>query len=150
MKIEKQVTSLELSKKLKKLGVKQESYFEWKWGGQLSKGNKEYLQIKGESKGMMCAGNEAWSFYSAFTVAELGSLLPMEIKDLNGKSGGIYFETTRIAFSSWIVEYLKGKKLIYIQKGDTEADARAKMLIYLIENNLITKEIVPTKRIQKE
>jgi hypothetical protein len=29
MKIEDQVTSLELSKKLKKLGVRQESYFYW-------------------------------------------------------------------------------------------------------------------------
>ena len=34
--------------------------------------------------------------------------------------------------------YMEGDKIVWHFLGDTEADARAKMLIYLIKNNLIT------------
>jgi hypothetical protein len=57
MKLENQVTNLELSKKLKELGVKQTSTFYWKDG---------YLNFQPS------VGNGE---YSAFTVAELGELV---------------------------------------------------------------------------
>jgi len=118
MKLEQQVTSLEISKRLKELGVKQESYFTW------------YKHLSEDD------GTEVWTvngqgdrpyanpMYSAFTVAELGEMLPIasvktyRLDKRNGDS--VYVcEHTDVAFSS-----------------DTEADARGKMLIYLIENNL--------------
>jgi hypothetical protein len=69
---------------------------------------------------------------SAFTVAELGDMLEdgMELSQ-------------RMASGQWWVTYGRVtedgefEKPIG-QKGDTEADARAKMLVYLIENNLLT------------
>lgn len=116
MKLENQVVSLELSKKLKELGVKQESLWYWV----LFVGNK----------------NQEWSVVDkdfdvseinripAPTVAELGELLPCATK-----IGDIRF-------------YNIGKQK-HITMGDinivefTEANARSKLLIYLIENKLV-------------
>jgi len=66
MKIEEQVTSLKLSKRLKALGVKQESIFYWR---KTSLGDYEATD---RSNVYMPKD----TFYSAFTVAELGELLP--------------------------------------------------------------------------
>jgi hypothetical protein len=126
MTIEQQVTSLELAKRLKELGVKQNGLF--CWNESISGKTKPYI-----GNGTAIRKNEI----SAFTVAELGEMLPMEIKNRNGKYDGKYFETTRIAFKNWTVSYTQGKKLIVQVLGKTEADARAKMLIHLIENNLL-------------
>ena len=64
--LEKQCVSLELAKRLKELGVKQESLFYW------AKFNSEELKIS------YVDFIEEWGagkVYSAFTVAELGSPL---------------------------------------------------------------------------
>lgn len=128
MTLEQQVTNLELSKKLKTLGVKQDSHFVWceHPDGQHVIGVEEYSR---EDKTL--------KLISAFTVAELGEMLPWEI-------GGKLNITTKCSNGSWVVWYEKnvigaivGDEKILDQGADTEADARAKMLIYLIENNLI-------------
>lgn len=139
MKLEDQVCSLELSKKLKELGVKQESLFYWQQtysemkGGQTASGF-EITQKKTESKkGMRC--------FSAFTVAELGEMLPMCIKK-DGKEH--YFDMGII--SEDIRDHSNRKYYIRIEEfsfdglktADTEANTRASMLIYLLENKLIT------------
>jgi hypothetical protein len=70
MKIEKQVCSLEQAKKLKELGVKQEislyAFNQW-----------NYKVMGDTSSGVWQLENkhQSDSFYSAFTVAELGDLL---------------------------------------------------------------------------
>jgi hypothetical protein len=64
MKLEHQCVNLELAKKLKELGVEQESYFTWEERGS---GYAELFLSKGTS----CAHK----YYSAFSVAELGELL---------------------------------------------------------------------------
>lgn len=73
---------------------------------------------------------------SAFTVAELGEMLP---KCLHV---GIHMhDLTIIRSSVWRFYYgVNMADSVYLTTGndDTEADARAKMLIYLIENKLIT------------
>src|SRR5207237_834898 len=68
MQLEEQVVSLELAKKLEELGVKQVSYFYWirrKPFNDYSLGTDVYKET---------------TFYSAFSVAELGELLPSSIK----------------------------------------------------------------------
>jgi hypothetical protein len=68
MKLENQVTNLELSKRLKELGVKQESLFYWKeYDGRwwLDYCGKPWDEFK-----------DRWA--SAFTVAELGEIIGAE------------------------------------------------------------------------
>jgi len=133
MKLEDQLTSLELSKKLKELGVEQKSVFYW--------------QPKGLELGKWVVKESGWKNkpegvydVSAFTVAELGEMLPhylMERKD--GRAWDCALTITKIQGKpnvSWEVWYITKHSLPKIN-GKTEANARAKMLIYLIENKLI-------------
>lgn len=64
-------------------------------------------------------------YFSAFTVAELGDLLPYVAM-------GGYLMTFK-GDSDWACAY----GVSYTVRSTTEADARAKMLIYLIENQLM-------------
>jgi hypothetical protein len=68
MKLEEQVVSLELARRLKELGVKQESAFYWYDGEML---------FSRSPLGQAHTYNETITF-SAFTVAELGEILPSE------------------------------------------------------------------------
>lgn len=124
MKLEQQVVSLELAQKLKELGVKQEGLF---YHFVDTHDLAEVSGIAYSFKDMFAIEVDTVprKKYSAFTVAELGEML--KDKKLphyeNGKwIWGAFGEATR---KDW-----------YIIEG-TEADARAKMLIYLIENKLI-------------
>jgi hypothetical protein len=67
MKIEAQVTSLELSMILKELGVKQKSLFYW----YTSESGVAHLENKPSNN------KELWDSCSAFTIAELGEMLPV-------------------------------------------------------------------------
>ena len=138
MKLEKQVCSLELAKKLKELGVKQDSIFHWCWDvetpyilfqEELPKfANKDYANRK------IMTYNEA-KYSSAFTVAELGEMLP---NPLEGKIiGGYKFFGSEHVGSEW--ECGSDKMLEHTFTDKFEANARAKMLIYLKENNLINQ-----------
>lgn len=127
MKLEQQVTSLEISKKLKELGVKQESLYGW--------GRDEEIQ-EYSLKEYQRWWNGGYIFlYSAFTVAELGEMLPKYIV-----KGNLSLELEIIRSSVWRFYYGRTADMIVFIAGndDTEADARGKMLIYLLENNLIT------------
>ncbi len=117
MKLEDQVCSLELAKKLKELGVGQVSSYKW-----YHMMNGEWYLQKPEFQGAISGHH---GDYSAFTVAELGEMFPKGIKSEKLESG--VFLVTHHELDTHH-EYKKGK---------TEANARAKMLIYLIENNLI-------------
>lgn len=129
MTLENQVTSLEISKRLKELGVRQESL--WYWNAQ---GELEY------------ANPETWVGYttdfSAFTVAELGEMLPWEIlgtrrseltitKDGTKKPFSCYYEVTDVDTPNPILGNVRFE-------DESEANARGKMLIYLLENKLLT------------
>lgn len=121
MKLEEQVCSLELAKKLKELGFKQESLFYHLVGGIASR--SECLPLMGSD----------WC--SAFTVAELGELLPCSINndDLTiMKSSDLHWDISYDAIANGCHE-----ESFYDQSDLNEANARAKMLIYLIENNLM-------------
>lgn len=134
MNIDKQVCSRELAKRLKKLGVKQESLYYIREDGEIEH-NFKYCG------GGLVEGDTPEQ-YSAFTVAELGEMLPQcfKVKDdmyyiepnMNG-SGLCCMDY--IKYNDGIGTFLRGYPVI---KASTEADARAKMLIYLLENKLIT------------
>ena len=139
MNLETQVVSLELAKKLKNLGVKQESlaYFICQ-----EVGDNYDLHIfdNGESVKKSFEMNKR-EIISAFTVAELGEILPQIIKIKSIK----YQLFCSIGLDKqWFVVYVNEEDYhdnapIKIIMCHNEADARAKMLIYLIENNLIKK-----------
>jgi hypothetical protein len=111
--ISKHCTNLELSKELKALGVPQKSEFYW-----------IHVSILPDVWRIGKSGKEK---YSAFLSSELGEML--EIKYLTG----ICFLRDKEKWS-WV----------YIDKNDddvevfaeTEADARAKMLCYLLKNKI--------------
>jgi hypothetical protein len=118
MKLENQVTSLELSKQLKELGVKQESHFCWVT-------STEYVTEGTLSDGTSRYDSENYTYYSAFTVAELGEMLREEEFELP-----TYLSSTK----EWVAVY----ETTLIGGSNTEADARGKCLIYLLENKLIS------------
>lgn len=133
MKLEQQVCSLELSKSLKELGVKQESAFvwrHWRYNGQvvLDERRPEYKDYAPHRRMLPQTSDIA----AAFTVAELGEMLQEGMTDCH-KTG---FGRWRCAFMPSVT--LDGTDEEVAAVGDTEADARAKMLIYLLENKLIT------------
>jgi hypothetical protein len=163
MKLENQVCSLELAQKLKELGVKQESLFSYiDWYG-----NKIWQLKNSTTRGKTIPSE--MTEVSAYTVAELGEMLPQVVdfpdpvdipenadtKRLKeSPEGRIRLEEMRYRGllstskpNGWFV-YYKGFKILdspyrisatdISGKDNTEADARAKVLIYLLENKLIT------------
>jgi len=124
MKIENQVTNLQLSKRLKELKVKQESCFYW------SKAmDNKFWRIENSQ---FFAVDERRDV-SAFTVAELGEILPHQIK--TGEGNLWQLNTIKINGWTWGVSYESGDHSHILQSeiGDTEADARAKTLISLLK-----------------
>lgn len=121
--------------------MKQESLVTWV---QSTEGLQEYKLISfkefyGAHHNYFCGGMEdtVHPMYSAFTVAELGNMLPYEI-------GGKLLDMSKGSDGTWSVYYTKNTlgavtepTFIEDQGADTEADARAKMLIYLVENGLL-------------
>lgn len=130
MELQKQVCSLESAKRLKDLGVNQESLFWWVRRGHYFCGNVEY-----QADAPFVTDEREHDFpyealASAFTVAELGMMLPT----------GLWYEKTK-QDNRFRVGHIKeltgGVSPSHVEWGDTEADARTKMLIYLLENKLI-------------
>lgn len=126
MKLENQVTSLELSKRLKELGVKQDGIFWWVQHKNPVEDQTPRVEI----------GYDAYEhvykiLVSAFTVSELGEMLKSLYigKEAPGK---IIFPEYMPSIDKWC-SYLYGNI-----EEKTEADARTKILIYLIENKFIS------------
>ncbi len=108
MSPKEQVCSFELAKRLKELGIKQDSLFAW-----LTDYYVEYLPSNIRNEKVCIA---------AFTVAELGLLLFTK---------GVF--TTQHIGQRW---YLDKPGIPVPIEGESEADVRAKMLIYLIKKGL--------------
>jgi len=123
------VCSLDICKKLKLLNVKQESIFYW--GNDTLNSNDYFLMYEPvfPNHYVNC---------SAFTVAELGEMLPCEIK--NHKLVQIFYPDNEINLSYNLDEGYYGIDEIFQINEKGEANARGKMLIYLIENKLIKVE----------
>lgn len=132
MPLEQQVCSLELSKELKELGYPQESLF-W-YSPYVEIGGSGRPSFKLEYRTGVKSNREI--SISAPTVAELGIVLP------NG-----YYSYRREYNDWWCIAVeedgcescIRSYETFFDDTiSDTEADARAKMLIYLLKNKLIT------------
>ena len=148
MKLNQQVSNLELSQKLEKLGVKQESLFQWAEfirfdemkSGEIKQSRPywhlilfPHMKPEGEEKTVWyeLSGKE---MISAYTVAELGEMLPWGIPYPKPST----LQILKREKGGWIIHYSNKFSKIHQENADTEANARAKMLIYLLENKLIT------------
>ena len=82
MKLENQVVNLKYAKKLKELGFKQDSIWYW-WVDTYGTVKKAILK-----KGIPNNPKDGWTFYSAYTVAELLDfineevVIPKEVKNV--------------------------------------------------------------------
>lgn len=119
MKLEQQVCSLEYAKRLKELGVKQESIFVWEYY------NEEFYGVNFLPLAIIPNNFDNFENYSAFTVAELCEILPA--KHLN-----FYKNESGYIFSLFGEPNTIDKNI---------ANAAAKMLIQLLENGMIENEI---------
>ncbi len=131
MKLEPQVVSLELAKKLKELGVNQASLFFY---SKFTDGSFEIELSKSSAMGA--------SDFSAFTVAELGEMLPAQLPGPSYKHPA-YRLAMEKQDTRWNIVYICatcGGREFEPMLADTEADARATMLIYLLENELLPLE----------
>ncbi len=129
MDLKNRVVNLELSKKLKELGVKQDSY--WLWEEWIERAHTPYKSyIVREKRDFTPPSTIRIEYVSAFTVAELGEMLPIDY---------CYSYKTKQGWECKIIleEDRHNGDDIFIEYADTEANARAKMRIYLIKNKLI-------------
>lgn len=122
--LEKQVTSLELSERLKSIGVKQESHFVWYPGhGDDTQPVRYFLQSTFDSN----YDSDFWPLdkaFAAFTVAELGEILPVHTKSYKVCD-----------YPQWYCNSPASKD--YEESANTEAEARGLMLEYLIKSKLL-------------
>lgn len=132
----KHVTSLELSKKLKELEVKQES--EFYWVQEFDKRKMKEAGVWVVKQGLEGINTKMREFYSAFLASELGEMLPyktdLTISILKGN------KEYHVSYWWGIPNPLRGESKItdyHRTHGNNQTDALAKMLIYLIENKLL-------------
>ena len=130
MPLEHQVCSHELATRLAELGVQQESVFWWV--------DRTLTYTGGRASHAQLQGGIA-----AFTVAELGEMLPDDIiiPSKNGKphTHWLRFGRYRVAGNRFWCAYPGGTARTNLEeRAHTEADARAKILIYLLEHHPIS------------
>lgn len=140
MKLEEQVVSVDIAKKLKAIGIPQESVFYWV----LTVGYEGFQLVPSEdltsedfdlppvqiNQDAGCE-EDLWKvveIYSAFTVAELGEILPRCYMS---------WATPQTGEMKWwchrVETYFVTHKETPIFSAATEADARAKMVLHLKE-----------------
>lgn len=128
MKLEDQTVSLPLAKRLKELGAKQEGLFVWVPWIETPRLREDYRPPAPRPFDM--------DLVAAFTVAELGALLPCGVYSYKFGSGFRALADGEL----WSREggvTLEGRPFY---DASTEADARSKMLIYLLEKGLVKAE----------
>jgi hypothetical protein len=122
MKLEDIVCSIEFSKKLFSLGIKRKSLFVWRKWANYSEDKKEPCWKVCQRKGSL----NVYDTFSAFTASELGEML----------TNICYTRKSKRNKGCWEGHIIKkcGDE-VFIEEN--ESNARAKMLIYLLENKLM-------------
>lgn len=144
MKLEDQVCSLELAKRLKELGVKQESYLYW----HLAK----FSEVKNHNVPDMWIITDLRSRKtllpdecSAFTVAEIWGKLPHKL-DADNLTSFLVMKKVEQNDGTGVINTILNYEMIsgtihpWCQNEENPADACAKMLIHLIDQGLVKKE----------
>ena len=132
MEIEDQIVSLELAKKLKALGIRQYSFFFWR----KSHYDKDVLAWR---VALYPAMLKDFHKCSAFTVSELAAMLPCDKMFWNIAKRD-YIENTP---DDYVVSVAKGTSKFagIINTFDVKlSDAMAKMIIKLLDKNLLDDE----------
>lgn len=119
MRIEEQVVSLELAKRLKELGIDRESLWKWRVHSEGKVGCYAWFEQKTQLLG------EIKEEYPAFTVAELGEILTDVHSEWSSGTLNEYDTDDRYICEWQHDEY--GVK--YWTSGKTEAEARARAII---------------------
>lgn len=122
MKIQDQVCTLEQAKRLKELGINQQSHYSWDLD------NVHGWRVKGLAADVLNSNSRLFelveSAVSAFTVAELGVML-------GGKEHYLPYFTGKV----WQRMTKKRQYTNITITGESEGEARAAMLIHLLTNN---------------
>jgi hypothetical protein len=150
MNLALQLTSLELSKKLKELGVKQKSLFYWEWA------SDDCYGIAYGPYTVWPRDSGEWKHFSAFTMAEVLALLPIHITSFEQEPLNSYrlyitnsfvvedvnlLSCTPITIVNYKIDTfdmnnLEFRSLTNNMWDKNSANSLAKMFIYLIENKL--------------
>jgi len=124
--IQTKVTLLEISKRLRDLGVKQESEYYWLCINEPEVITKREVDLAG--------WNDKY-LYSSFLAEELGKMLPPSIII---KKVEYWLNIARMSHG-WVVGYVSQKKgTIFQEINISLSNSMALMLEYLITNKLIT------------
>lgn len=129
-----QVTSLPLSKRLKELGVPQQgSLYSWHMTVSHTLGSGEYKENgysiqNREARPDLYPNDKKYEAYAAYTVAELGMFLSEKNWEERCNGNGIFKMTYK----------LDSEKERYTVTSNNEADARASMLVWLLEQKIIS------------
>lgn len=134
MKLSDQVCTLEQAARLKELGVLQSSLFWWTFGGEKPAILYEDRVSQSTYLWIYCTQKPI----SAFTVAELGQMLPESFDLEDGHNWSWYHRHNWKGHSVGYSAY--GAKPIEQVWYKTEVESKGDMLIYLLEKNIINAE----------
>lgn len=127
MTLESQVVSLELAQKLKELGVTAPSAFRWFSWNYVRDEWENCVNVEDEETG----GFPRKELCNAYSVAELGEMLPA------------FYASWRLGDKTpeehrYVCMREGDEEGVEVEYAKTEADCRTKLIIYLLENKLIT------------
>lgn len=128
MKLENQVCTLEQAKKLKELGIDQETEFYFRMGKIWHFREVTDWPNQEQLYDLIQSGAEGERIFAAYTVAELGEMLPIG-----------FYSVACADHSDWLCDN-QNYATANIGASKNEAECRAAMLIHLIESKLITVE----------
>ena len=123
MELQNQVTSLELSKRLKELNVKQESLFYWVKTVVDGNENWDLRMSKKESLELHLQGKLISEYYSAFTASELWEKMSI-----------LRAETKTDSYAKMLI-YFTENKIIPIKEFDWEEGFNIRFNLNPLENN---------------
>lgn len=143
MNIEAQVCNLELALRLKELGAYQDlKHGDFAYCDCCDKNPLHAIRedndtswLLGNDYGHQVPSEKAFEWTKAFTVAELGEMLPLEIGECQTR---LHIAFSTIKPGKWTVGYANHIHHVPpIISESNEADARAKLLVYLIEKGIV-------------